>query len=386
MSPDLKLIRAVFGVSLLALSACAGNSGGAGKPVTANPDEIVIGVVGPMSGDLRVFGIQMRHGAEMAVKDINASGGVTGKPLRLVSGDDQCDPPRAESRARDLIAQHVVFVDGHFCSGSSIRASSVYHDAAVVQITPSSTNPRLTDDAAAKGWRTVFRTAGRDDAQGDFAGAWFANHYAGRKVAVVDDGSAYGAKVTARLVQVMSAAGLEPSLTAAYRERSSYDDLVEKLIAAKPDAVFIGGFHDDFAKIIRAARAGGVTAEFFGGDALNTSEFWSIAGSAGEGVRFIDAADQVDPASAKTGIKPFQTDGSDPKRFEVTSYAAVQAWAAAANKAGTTDAAKVAEVLHSTAIPTVVGELSWDAKGDRRNPPYAWYVWHSGDFQQAPAN
>src|SRR3546814_8074966 len=103
----------------------------------------------------------------MAGADFNAAGGVLGKQLVLEVGDDACDPKQAVAVANDLASKGVALVAGHFCSGSSIPASSVYAEEDILQISPASTNPALTEDAKANGWYNVFRTCGRDDAQGD---------------------------------------------------------------------------------------------------------------------------------------------------------------------------------------------------------------------------
>src|SRR5271156_2900017 len=124
----------------------------------AHGDEIVIGYAGPITGEEAKFGEQLKKGAEQAVADLNAKGGVLGKQLRLESGDDACDPKQAEAVARQLVEKKVVFVAGHFCSSSSIPASAVYMKAKVLQITPASTNPSLTE----QGFWDVFRTCGRD--------------------------------------------------------------------------------------------------------------------------------------------------------------------------------------------------------------------------------
>src|SRR5262245_58594101 len=120
----------------LLFSACTSDGTTSGKQPQSSGNEIVIGVAGPLTGDLGAFGEQLRRGAQQAVADLNAQGGVLGKQVRLVIGDDQFNPPRAVSVANDLTKQGAVFVAGHFCSGSSIPASKVYSVAGVLQITP----------------------------------------------------------------------------------------------------------------------------------------------------------------------------------------------------------------------------------------------------------
>ena len=121
---------------------------------TAALADIQIGVAGPMTGQYAAFGEQLKRGAEMAVADINAAGGVNGEKLVLNVGDDACDPKQAVAVANDMASKKVVFVAGHFCSGSSIPASAVYAEENIVQISPASTNPKFTDERPGKG---VFR-------------------------------------------------------------------------------------------------------------------------------------------------------------------------------------------------------------------------------------
>src|ERR1700738_4749492 len=158
----------------------------------AKAQNIPIAVVGPLTGSNAALGEQMKRGAEMAVADINAKGGVLGKKLDLNIADDACDPKQAVAAANDVVGKKVVFVAGHYCSSSSIPASAVYNEAGILQITPASTNPALTEDAAKKKWDNVYRTCGRDDQQGMVAGKYLLDHYKGKSIAIIDDKSAYG--------------------------------------------------------------------------------------------------------------------------------------------------------------------------------------------------
>jgi branched-chain amino acid transport system substrate-binding protein len=375
------LFRLACAAVPLLLTACAtGNS--TPKQPQPSSSEIVIGVAGPMSGDLAVFGQQLKRGAQQAVADLNAKGGVLGKKVRLAVGDDQCDPKLAVRVANDLAKQGAVFVAGHFCSGSSIPASAVYGQAGVLQITPSSTNPRLTEGA---GIRTLFRTCGNDNMQGTFAGKWMAENYAGRRVAVLDDNSPYGRGVADEAQRSMEANGLKAALRDSYVEKQKdFSTLIAKLQAAKIDMVYVGGYHNDIGLLVRQARAQGFAGDFAAADALNTSEFWSIAGTAGDGVRFTDASSQINFVSAKSVVEEFRADNYEPEGYTLGSYAAVQAWAAGAAIANSTDAAKVADALHHNVIPTVIGDLSWDDKGDLTRAEYAWFVWHNGQIAEEP--
>src|SRR5262249_8324257 len=176
-------MRRIFGTLAVATVALAA------VPAFA---QIKIGAAGPMTGPDAVFGEQMKRGAEMAVADINAAGGVNGQKLELVVGDDACDPKQATAVANKMVTDKVVFVAGHYCSSSSIPASDIYKEGKVLQITPASTNPKLTDDAFAKGNTTVFRTVGRDDIQGPTMAAYVLKNNKNAKIAIIHDKTAYG--------------------------------------------------------------------------------------------------------------------------------------------------------------------------------------------------
>jgi branched-chain amino acid transport system substrate-binding protein len=150
--------------------------------------------------------------------------------------------------------------------------------------------------------------------------------------------------------------------------------------------VYIGGYHPDSALMMRQAREQGFNAEFISADATNSQEFWSISGPAGEGMRFSDASSAVNLPSAKTVVDEFRKDKYEPEGYTLSSYAAIQAWAAAVTKAGTTDGEKVADTLRAMTVPTVIGDLSWDEKGDLKQIRYAWFIWHDGKYAQEPTN
>jgi branched-chain amino acid transport system substrate-binding protein len=368
-----------LGYSLLAAVAALGIQ-------SASADDLVIGAAGPITGDLAEFGAQLQRGAEQAVADINAAGGVLGSQLKLELGDDSCDPKQAVAVANDLVSKGVVFVAGHFCSGSSIPASAVYHEESILQITPASTNPKFTDDPAAAGWGTVFRTCGRDDQQGDFAGKWLAEKFAGKNVAVVHDKSAYGQGLADLTKATMNAAGLTEVLYEGITAgEQDYTALVTKLKDAAVDVIYFGGYHPEAALIVRQAREQGLAAQLLSGDSLNTLEFATLAGDAANGVMFTNAAESRNLPSAQDVVKTFRDGGFEPEGYTLSMYAAIQVWAAAATEAGSTDAAAVAAALRGHSWPTVIGELSFDDKGDLTSSTYVWYVFKDGNYAEAGA-
>ena len=151
---------------------------GTGFLATAARADILIGIAGPMSGPFEIFGKEMKAGAEQAIRDINASGGILGQNLVLEVGDDRCDPKEAVAVANQMTGRGIRLMAGHFCSSASIPAAPVYAEAKIVQITPASGNPKLTETRAGPG---VFRLAARDDHQGDVAGVHPRDEIQGRQ-------------------------------------------------------------------------------------------------------------------------------------------------------------------------------------------------------------
>jgi branched-chain amino acid transport system substrate-binding protein len=341
--------------------------------------QIKIATAGPITGAYASFGGQLKAGADQAVADINAKGGVLGKKLELIVGDDACDPKQAVSVANSFASQKVVFVAGHFCSSSSIPASKVYAEEGILQITPASTNPDFTEKG---GWNT-FRTCGRDDQQGKVAGEYMAKTFAKQKIAILHDNTAYGKGLADETKKNLNAKGKKETMYQAYVPgEKDYSALVSRMKSEGIEVIYIGGYHTETGLIIRQAREQGMKPTLVGGDALVTSEFWQITGDAGEGTLMTFPSDPRKRPTAAAVVKEFQAKNIDPEGYVLYTYAAIQVWAEAANKAGTTDPKKVAAELHKGTWPSVLGPLSYDAKGDVKVSDYVFYVWHAGKYAE----
>jgi branched-chain amino acid transport system substrate-binding protein len=345
----------------------------------ASAQDITIGVAGPMTGQEASFGQQLKNGAELAVADINAAGGVLGKKLKLEVGDDACDPKQARSVAEKLSGMKVPFVAGHFCSSSSIPASDVYAENSVLQITPASTNPQLTERNL---WNT-FRTCGRDDQQGQVAGAYIAKNYKGKNIAILHDKSTYGKGLADETKKALNKAGVTEKMYEAYTKGDKdFTALVSKMKAANIDVVYIGGYHGEAGLILRQMRDQGMKSQLISGDALVTNEFWSITGPAGEGVLMTFGPDPRKKASAAAVVKKFKDKGIDPEGYTLYTYAAIQVWVQAANKAKSTDPKQVAETMKAGKWETVLGPISFDKKGDITVIDYVFYIWKNGKYSE----
>jgi len=345
--------------------------------------ELTVGVAGPMTGQYAAFGTQFKNGAELAAADINAAGGVLGKKLTLEIGDDACDPKQARAVAEKLSSMRLPVVFGHFCSSSSIPASEPYMESNVLQVSPASTNPQYTE----RGLWNTFRICGRDDQQGAVAGDYLAKAYKGKNIAILHDRSTYGKGLADETRAVLNKAGVKEAMYEAYTQGDKdFTALVSRMKAANIDVVYLGGYHTEGGLILRQMRDQGMKTALVGGDALVTSEFWAITGTAGEGVRMTFGPDPRNKPTAKAVVDKFKAKGIDPEGYTLYTYAAFQIWAEAAKKAGSTDPKKVAEAMKSGTFATVLGDRSFDKKGDITTLDYVWYEWKKdGSYAELPS-
>ena len=340
--------------------------------------DIKIATVGPMTGQYASFGAQMKGGAEQAVEDINKAGGVNGEMLVLEVGDDACDPKQAVAVANQLAGSGTVFVAGHFCSGSSIPASAVYSEEGIVQISPASTNPAYTDERPGPG---TMRVCGRDDQQGDVAGKYLVENFADKKIAFVHDKTAYGKGLADATMAAYEAAGGKPALYEAYTAgEKDYTALVSKLKAEGIGVLYVGGYHTEAGLIVRQMREQGMDTVLVSGDALVTDEYWAITGDAGEGTLMTFSPDPRKNEIAKPVVDALLASGKTAEGYALYTYAAIQAWAAAANAAKSTEFDAVVKALDDGTFDTVLGSLEFDDKGDVTLPGYVFYEWKGGKY------
>ena len=343
--------------------------------------DMVIGLAGPFTGANANNGEQLLKGATKAVEDINAKGGVLGQKLILVTGDDACDPKQARSVAEDLAAHRVAAVIGHFCSSSSIPASEVYLENNILQISPGSTNPLLTE----RNLPNVFRVCGRDDQQGPTAAQYLQKTFAGKSVAIVHDKSTYGKgladEVKTSLEKLGGKASLYEAITVGEKD---YSALVTKLKSVKADVVFFGGYHTEAGLIIRQMRDQGLPATLMGGDALVDQDLWNITGNAGQGTLMTFSPDPRKLPQNAALVKAFRDRKYEPEAYTLYTYGAIQAWAQAVERAKSVEMTAVAKALQSASFDTAIGTISFDAKGDVRAPGYVVYRWKDGSYDSVP--
>jgi branched-chain amino acid transport system substrate-binding protein len=378
---------ALFGVVLVALSAaCA--PGQSRRPGDAGPQPeharaalaYRIGVAGPMTGDYRLIGLQFQRGVQLAVRDWLAAN--PGLHVEVIVGDDQRDPKQAVAAANRFVKDGVLGVVGHFNSSCSIPASTIYQEAGLVQITPASTNPRLTD----RGHWNVFRTIGRDDLQGSVAADFIAKRGI-RRVAIVDDQTPYATGIVRVLEERLREHGVEVVFADRTSQgRRDFSALLGEVAKADPELVFYGGIYPEAGLLTKQMTALGIKARFMGGDGLFDPEFVKIAGKeAAEGTWLTFAPRITNVPTAKKVVEAYERQFGGVGEYVVNTYAAAMILLDALKAVGATspkDNQRVAEYIRQTAWETALGTLRFDHKGDLREPRYAVYEVRNGTSVQ----
>jgi branched-chain amino acid transport system substrate-binding protein len=360
------LLGAGFGVCLVTSSAHA---------------EVRIGAAGPLTGNMAWFGEQHERGVAMAVAEINEAGGLLGELVEVVQADDYCDAEQGVAAARKLIADGVVFVAGHLCSGAAIPASALYQEAGIIMISPSATNPKLTE----QGLRNVFRVFNRDSEQARLAGDYLAEQWADARIAILHDGTAYGRDLAEQTQRQLNQRGVK---VAQFGEivpgQPEYTETVAALDAAGIEVLFYGGYVAEAALIARHAHDRRYGLQLLGSDNLNTEYFLRVAGPGAEGVRFVSMADARAHEVAAPVVAKFHAEGYEPEGITLYAYAVVQVWAQAVEKAGSFDDDAVVDALRHNEFDTVLGRLGFDDKGDVTGvESFIWYVWSDTGYHPA---
>jgi branched-chain amino acid transport system substrate-binding protein len=338
--------------------------------------QLKIGVAGPITGPNASFGAQLTTGVAQAAADFNANGGILGQKIEVEQGDDVSDPKQGVSVANKFVGDGVKLVVGHFNSGVTIPASEVYADNGVLFITPSATNPKVTDR---KLW-DAFRTCGRDDQQGKLWADLALGELKDKKIAIVHDKTPYGQGLADAAKGFMNAGGKKEVLYEGINVgEKDYSAIVSKIKASGADYLMWGGLHTEAGLIIRQMRDQGMTTVMISGDGITDSEFAAIGGPGVEGTLMSFGPEPRNNPNAKDLVATFKAKGFEPQGYTLYSYAAMQIFQQAAEKANSLDPKKMAEAMHSgMPFKTVIGDISYDKKGDRTTVDYVWCVWKKG--------
>jgi branched-chain amino acid transport system substrate-binding protein len=338
--------------------------------------QVKLAVAGPVTGANAAFGAQLTQGVQQAAEDINKAGGILGQKIQVEVVDDVSDPKQGVSVANKLVGDGVKFVVGHFNSGVTMPASDVYAENGILFITPSATNPKITDR---KLW-DAFRTCGRDDQQGMVWAELARDKLKGKKIAVIHDKTTYGKGLADAALDNMHKFGVKEVLYEGVNTgEKDYSAIVSKIKDSGADYLMWGGLHTEGGLILRQMRDQGMNTIMISGDGITDTEFAAIGGPGVEGTLMTFGPEPRNNPNAKAAVDSFKAKGFDPQGYTLYSYAAVQIMKQAAEKANSLDPKKVAEVMHSgMPFHTVIGDISYDKKGDRTTVDYVWYVWKKG--------
>ncbi len=342
----------------LSLSACGK------KPETSNGELVIkIGSVSPLTGPQSHLGKDNENGARLAVDELNAKGVMIGGKkarIELLSEDDAADPKTATIVAQRLIDEKVAGVIGHLNSGTSIPASKLYSDAGIAQISPSATAVKYT----AQGFKTAFRVMTNDAQQGRVVGTYAAK--LGKKIAIIDDRSAYGQGLADEVEKAAKAAGAE--IVAREYTSDKATDFTAILTAIKgkdADVIFFGGMDPQAAPMVQQMKRLGITAQFLGGDGAQTAEFLHLAGADGEGVI---ASNPGLPLASMPGGQAFEQKFTAKygkiQNYSPYAYDAVIVMVGAIQRANSLDPKLSLAELEKTDYSGVTGKIRFDPKGD----------------------
>ncbi|PWB48926.1 MAG: branched chain amino acid ABC transporter substrate-binding protein [Candidatus Methylomirabilota bacterium] len=337
-----------------------------------------VGVAGPLTGDQGALGQELKNGVTIAVEEWNAKGGLLGRRIEIVWGDDQHDPKQAVAVANKFVNEEVVGVVGHFNSSCSIPASNIYRDGGVVQLTPASTNPRFTE----RGLWNVFRVCGRDDQQGGAAANFIVKKLKKTKVAVLHDKTTYGQGLADETVKALEKAGIKPVYYGNITQgEKDYRPVLTSIKQTNPEVLFYGGIYPEAILLTKQMRELGMKTAFISGDGVWAKEFVEIAGKAAEGAFITFTPDQTRIKEAQGVIQQHKAKfGTAVGAYTVYSYVAAVLLFEAIAATQSTDGAKIAEHIRKTKWKTALGPIQFDHKGDVLVSPYVVWEVKNGRF------
>ena len=353
--------------------------------VAASAQEVVvkIGHVAPTSGPQAHYGKDNENGARMAVEDLNAKGVTVGGKkikLELIAEDDAADPKQGAAVATKLCDSKVNGVVGHLNSGTTIPASKVYNDCGVPMVTPSATNPKLTQ----QGYKNVFRLLANDNALGAGLALHAANNLKLKKVAIIDDRSAYGQGVAEVFKKTAMARGMTVVDEQYTNDKATDFTAILTAIKSKaPDAVFYGGMDTQAGPMLRQMEQLGLTnVKFFGGDGICTAKLPENAGGA-KTMANVVCAEGGASLDKMPGGKAWKAryDAKYPGQFQVYSpytYDGVGVIVDAMVRAGSTDPKVYGPLLFKTDYQGVTTKVGFEADGELKNPAMSLYQYKDG--------
>jgi len=344
-------------------------------------EEVVkVGCVAPLTGPQAHLGKDIENGCRLAVDEINAKGPkLGGQPVRfeLLVEDDQADPKTATLVAQKLVDNGVKGVVGHLNSGASIPASRIYSDAGIAQISPASTAVAYTH----QGFKTTFRLMANDSQQGKALGEYASR--IGKRVAVVDDRTAYGQGLIDEVVKALQASGAQVAGREFTTDKSTdFTAILTSLKGKRPEVVVFGGMDPQAAPMVRQMKTLGIKAQFIGGDGMQSAEFLKLAGKLAEGV--IGSSPGLPLEKMPGGVEfanRFKEHYGNVQIYAPFAYDATQVLVGAMLQAGSAEPAKYLPELAKFSMDGVIGPIAFDERGDLKDGPVTLYQVRDGRWQ-----
>ncbi|MEK6528660.1 MAG: branched-chain amino acid ABC transporter substrate-binding protein [Nitrospirota bacterium] len=345
-----------------------------------NEEKVIkIGIAGPMTGDQAKMGMDFRNGVSIAEEEWNSKGGVLGRKIKTIIGDDQRDPKQAVSVANKFVVQGISGVIGHFNSSCSIPASDIYRRANIPMITPASTNPELTK----KGYSGVFRVCGTDDQQGKVAADFVTSQLKIKKVAVIHDKTTYGQGLADEFKKSLNNQAEVVYYGAIVQGDQDFKAVLTSIKYKKPELIYFGGIYPEAGLLVKQAREIGLKAPFMSGDGSIDPKFVEIAGAAAaEGTYLTFSPDPNNIPSAKEFIDKYNRKFGELGPYSIYAYDAINIMLKAIEAAGTTEGKAVMDKLHSMEFNGALGKIKFDEKGDVAGAPYIIWITGNGKFQE----
>jgi len=369
----------VYAAHFVQIAALTLTLGGCGKEGT----DVTIGSASPLTGPQAHIGIDIRNGVQLAIEDANAAGvEIGGKKVKfkMVAEDDEANPTKATNVAQKLVDSKVAAVVGHFNSGASIPASRIYSEGGIPQISPSSTNPKYTQ----QGFKTTFRVVAHDDQQGPTIGRFALDNLKAKSIAVIDDSTAYGQGLADAFEKTAKAGGANVVAREHTTDKDTdFRSILTKIKGLNPDLIMFGGIDPQAGPMVKQMSELGIKAKYIGGDGMQTPNFIKLAGPASDGVM---ASMPGLPKEKMPGGGEFLTKykakfNQDVELFAPMGYDAVMVFIDSMKRAGSTDPAKFLPEVGKTNYQGVIGPVAFDDKGDLRNGPITVYVVKGGKWE-----
>jgi len=341
----------------------------AGTAHAQQVEDVKIGFAGPMTGAQAHYGKDFQNGVTLAIEETNATKPVIGgKPVRFVldSADDQADPRTGTTVAQKLVDDGIKGMLGHFNSGTTIPASRIYANAGIPEIAMA-TAPEYTQ----QGFKTTFRMMTSDTQQGSVAGAFAVKNLGMKKIAIVDDRTAYGQGLADQFEKAAKAAGAK-IVDREYTNDKAVDfkSILTKLKASNPDLIYYGGADSQAAPMVKQMKTLGVRAPLMGGEMVHTPTFLKLAGEASNGTIASLAGLPLEqmPGGKDYVARYKKRFGEDVQTYSPYAYDGAMAMFAAMKAANSTDPAKYLPFLAKTSMPAVTtNHLAYDEHGDLKN-------------------